>query len=307
MKKGKKANFEASTASIKRNETVYSRIFDGLNMIFLTLFAFITLAPFLYVLACSFATENEILTRPFFLIPRTFQFESYKYIFSSNTLPRAFLNTVFVTTAGTVMAMFLTVTLAYPLSKKRLPGRAVILTLISFTLVFGGGMIPTFLVVKALGLLDTYGALIIPGALSTWNLIVIKNFFESLPMELEESAKIDGANDGFILWKIALPLSKPVLATFSLFYAVGYWNNYTSALLYTNDIKKWTLQIMLRQIIMLANGAIDGSEFDELAARPPAESIQMAVIVFGTLPILLVYPFLQKHFTKGVIVGAIKG
>lgn len=294
-------------ATLHRNDTVYSRIFDGFNFIFLGLAAFITVAPFLYVFACSFATEDEILTRPFFLIPRTVQFESYKYIFSSNTLPRAFLNTVFITITGTALAMFLTVTLAYSLSKKRLRGRSPILALISFTLVFGGGMIPTFLVIKGLHLIDTFGALIIPGALSTWNLIVVKNFFEGLPMELEEAAKIDGANDMTILWKIALPLSKPVLATFSLFYAVGYWNSYTSALLYINDIKKWTLQIMLRQIIMLANGVIDGSEFDELAAQPPAESIQMAVIVFGTLPILLVYPFLQKHFTKGVIVGAVKG
>ena len=135
----------------------------------------------------------------------------------------------------------------------------------------------------------------------------MKNFFEGLPVELEEAAKIDGASDGTILAKIMLPLSKAVLATFSLFYAVGYWNSYTSALLYINDIKKWTLQIMLRQIVMLANGTIDGAIYDELATKPPAESVQMAVIVFATLPILLVYPFLQKHFAKGVIVGAVKG
>ena len=156
-------------------------------------------------------------------------------------------------------------------------------------------------------MIDSFAALIIPSALSTWNLIVIKNFFEGLPAELEDAAKIDGANDLTILGRIALPLSKPMLATFSLFYAVGYWNSYTSALLYINDNTKWTLQIMLRQIIMLANGSIEGSEYDVLATQPPAESVKMAVIVFGTLPILLVYPFLQKHFAKGVIVGAVKG
>ncbi len=292
---------------VHRNDTVYSRIFDVCNEIFLVAVGLITIIPLIYVVACSFATEQEILERGFFLIPRTFQFESYKYIFSSNTLPRAFMNTVGITVAGTMVSMLLTVTLAYSLSKKYLPGRRSLLTLLSFTLVFSGGMIPTFLVVKGMHLIDSYLALILPGAVSTWNLIVIKNFFEGLPMELEEAARIDGAHDLCILGKIMLPLSKPALATFSLFYAVGYWNNYTSALLYINDSKKWPLQIMLRQIIMLANGAIDGSEFDEFVTRPPAESIQMAVIVFGTLPILILYPFLQKYFTKGVIIGAVKG
>ena len=245
--------------------------------------------------------------KQFFIIPSEFQFESYKYIFSSATLPRAFVNTVYITIVGTIIALFFNITLAYPLAKQRIMGRNVILSLITFTLVFGGGMIPTFLVVKGLGLIDSLWSLMLPGAISTWNLIIIKNFFQGIPAELEEAAKIDGAGDMRVLWQIVLPLSKPMLATFALFYAVGFWNSYTSALLYINDLDKWTLQIMLRQIIMLANGAIDGSEFDETVARPPSESVQMAVIVFGTLPILCVYPFLQKHFTKGVMVGAIKG
>lgn len=259
------------------------------------------------MLACSFATEKEILEKPFFIIPSEIQIESYKYIFSSATLPRAFVNTVYITIVGTIIALFFNITLAYPLAKQRIMGRNVILSLITFTLVFGGGMIPTFLVVKGLGLIDSLWSLMLPGAISTWNLIIIKNFFQGIPAELEEAAKIDGAGDMRVLWQIVLPLSKPMLATFALFYAVGFWNSYTSALLYINDLDKWTLQIMLRQIIMLANGSIDGSEFDETVARPPSESVQMAVIVFGTLPILCVYPFLQKHFTKGVMVGAIKG
>ncbi len=277
------------------------------NVIFLAAVAAVTILPFIYVLACSFATEKEILEKPFFIIPSEFQFESYKYIFSSATLPRAFVNTVYITIVGTIIALFFNITLAYPLAKQRIMGRNVILSLITFTLVFGGGMIPTFLVIKGLGLIDSLWSLMLPGAISTWNLIIIKNFFQGIPAELEEAAKIDGAGDMRVLWQIVLPLSKPMLATFALFYAVGFWNSYTSALLYINDMDKWTLQIMLRQIIMLANGAIDGSEYDETVARPPSESVQMAVIVFGTLPILCVYPFLQKHFTKGVMVGAIKG
>ncbi|HIR36091.1 MAG TPA: carbohydrate ABC transporter permease [Candidatus Faecimorpha stercoravium] len=293
--------------SARRNDTIFSRIFDVFNVIFLAAVAAVTILPFIYVLACSFATEKEILEKPFFIIPSEFQFESYKYIFSSATLPRAFVNTVYITIVGTIIALFFNITLAYPLAKQRIMGRNVILSLITFTLVFGGGMIPTFLVIKGLGLIDSLWSLMLPGAISTWNLIIIKNFFQGIPAELEEAAKIDGAGDMRVLWQIVLPLSKPMLATFALFYAVGFWNSYTSALLYINDMDKWTLQIMLRQIIMLANGAIDGSEFDETVARPPSESVQMAVIVFGTLPILCVYPFLQKHFTKGVMVGAIKG
>ena len=293
--------------SARRNDTIFSRIFDVFNVIFLAAVAAVTILPFIYVLACSFATEKEILEKPFFIIPSEFQFESYKYIFSSATLPRAFVNTVYITIVGTIIALFFNITLADPLAKQRIMGRNVILSLITFTLVFGGGMIPTFLVVKGLGLIDSLWSLMLPGAISTWNLIIIKNFFQGIPAELEEAAKIDGAGDMRVLWQIVLPLSKPMLATFALFYAVGFWNSYTSALLYINDLDKWTLQIMLRQIIMLANGAIDGSEFDETVARPPSESVQMAVIVFGTLPILCVYPFLQKHFTKGVMVGAIKG
>ncbi|MFR8088739.1 MAG: carbohydrate ABC transporter permease [Lachnospirales bacterium] len=293
--------------SARRNDTIFSRIFDVFNVIFLAAVAAVTILPFIYVLACSFATEKEILEKPFFIIPSEIQIESYKYIFSSATLPRAFVNTVYITIVGTIIALFFNITLAYPLAKQRIMGRNVILSLITFTLVFGGGMIPTFLVVKGLGLIDSLWSLMLPGAISTWNLIIIKNFFQGIPAELEEAAKIDGAGDMRVLWQIVLPLSKPMLATFALFYAVGFWNSYTSALLYINDLDKWTLQIMLRQIIMLANGSIDGSEFDETVARPPSESVQMAVIVFGTLPILCVYPFLQKHFTKGVMVGAIKG
>ena len=294
--------------SARRNDTIFSRIFDVFNVIFLAAVAAVTILPFIYVLACSFATEKEILEKPFFISSCQTQFcWPRKYIFSSATLPRAFVNTVYITIVGTIIALFFNITLAYPLAKQRIMGRNVILSLITFTLVFGGGMIPTFLVVKGLGLIDSLWSLMLPGAISTWNLIIIKNFFQGIPAELEEAAKIDGAGDMRVLWQIVLPLSKPMLATFALFYAVGFWNSYTSALLYINDLDKWTLQIMLRQIIMLANGAIDGSEFDETVARPPSESVQMAVIVFGTLPILCVYPFLQKHFTKGVMVGAIKG
>ncbi len=194
--------------------------------------------------------------------------------------------------------------MAYPLSKSNLPGRRILLYAVVFTMVFSGGMIPTFLVVKDLGLLDTYWALILPLAINPFSLIIIKNFFQQLPAELEESAKIDGANEMQTLWSIILPLSKPVLATFALFYAVGIWNDFMSPLLYLNDSSMWTLQMFLRQVTVATDlSMVDGDP----SQLPPAQGIKFAVIVVATLPILLFYPFLQKHFAKGMLIGSVKG
>jgi len=175
-------------------------------------------------------------------------------------------------------------------------------------MVFSGGMIPGYLNIRNLGLLNSYWSMIIPGAIGTWNLIVVKNFFQALPLELEESAKIDGASDMTVFLRIVLPLSAAVIATFSLFYAVGYWGAYRSALFYIpSKPDRWPLQLILRNIVMLSAGRIDDAAFDPSLVAPPTESVRNAVIVFATAPILLLYPFLQKHFTKGVMIGAIKG
>ena len=292
---------------MKYKRSLLSVLFDVFNYTFLGLFASTAILPFLYVLACSFSTEKEIVERPFYIIPRKISLSAYEYIFSSPTLPRAFLISIFVTLAGASIAMFFTLTLAYPLSKKYLVGRNVLLALISFTLVFGGGMIPTFLVIKSLGFLNKFWALLLPGAISTWNLLVIKNFFQEIPQEMEDSARVDGCSAIGTFLKIVLPLSMPVIATFTLFYAVGYWNDYWSSLLYMTDNKKWPLQLVLRQIVRMAAGNVDGATFDEAYTQPPLEGSKNAVIIFGTVPILLVYPFLQKHFVKGIMIGAIKG
>ncbi|MNY28771.1 L-arabinose transport system permease protein AraQ [compost metagenome] len=187
-------------------------------------------------------------------------------------------------------------------------GRNTVLNLIIFSMLFGGGLIPTYLVIRELHMLDTFWALMIPGAISAFNLIIVKNFFQELPPELEEAAKIDGCTELGLLWRIVLPLSMPVLATFTLFYAVGHWNNFFSALLYINDPAKWPLQVMLRQIVLLSQAAAgDLNSMDPNFVKPPEQSIKMAVIVVGTIPILFVYPFLQKHFAKGVLIGSVKG
>jgi len=215
---------------------------------------------------------------------------------------------VWTTVVGTAISMLMTLTFAYPLAKKYLIGRNPLLMMVTFTLVFSGGMIPGFLNIVNLGLLNSYWAMIIPGAIGTWSLIVVKNFFQALPIELEESAKIDGASDLTVFIRIVIPISTAVIATFSLFYAVGYWNAFRPALFYIPSYpEKWPLQLILRNIVMLASGRIDDANFDPSLVLPPSESIRNAVIVFATVPILCVYPFLQKHFTKGVLIGAIKG
>jgi len=291
-----------------RNDSTASRIFDVFNVFFLIFCAAITVIPFVYIIGTSFATQAEVASRPFFLIPRTFQLEGYRYIFSSRTLPRALWVSIWTTGLGTLVSMLITLTFAYPLSKKYLVGRTAILMMVTFTLVFSGGMIPAYLNVRNLGLLNSYWALILPGAVSTWNLIVLKNFFQSIPAELEESARIDGASDITVFLRIVLPLSKAAIATFSLFYAVGYWGAYRPALFYLpSRPDRWTLHLILRSIVMLSAGRIDDANFDPSLVTPPSESIRNAVIVFATVPILVVYPFIQRHFTKGVMVGAIKG
>lgn len=293
---------------VSKHRTVGERLFDGFNYIALAAFALVAALPFVYMIAGSFATEAELTERDFFLIPRDWSIAAYQYIFSSDTIFRSIGVSVFITVAGTLTNLAFTLTMAYSLSRKDLMGRRLFMNMIIFSMLFSGGMIPGYLVVKELGLIDSYAAVILPGAISAFNLIIIRNFFQQLPPGLEESARIDGCTELGVLWRIVLPLSKPVIATFGLFYAVGHWNNFFSALLYLNDHTKWPLQVMLREIVMLSQLAVgDLSNMDPNFVTPPDQAVKMAVIVVGTVPILCVYPFLQKHFAKGVLLGSIKG
>jgi len=285
-----------------------SKIFDSVNIILLSIIGLVTLIPFVYVFAGSFTTVAELAEKQFVIIPTQFTFEAYRYIFSTNTVSRAMGVSVGVTLAGTLFSLILTILMAYGLSKRDLVGRRLIMFLVIFTMLFNGGLIPSFIIVKELGLIDTYAALIIPSALSAFNLIIMRNFFQNLPEGLEESAKIDGAGSWNILLRIVIPLSMPVIATISLFYAVGYWNTYFQAVMYINDVTKWPIQVILRQIVILASALTgDTSDFGGDYVAPPEQGIKMAVIVIATVPILVVYPFLQKHFTKGAMLGSIKG
>ena len=306
----RKIEMKISSGPVGQDATFGSKLFDVLNYIILTLVAFTTILPFIYIIGASFATEYELATRPLFIIPQDVTLGAYEFIFSSNKILNGFGNSIFITVAGTLINLFFTVTMAYAISKTRIRGRNFILNMVIFSMFFSGGMIPGYIVVaNMLHLKDTYWSVLLPGAISAYNMMIVKNFFQGIPQELEDSAAIDGCNDLGILWKIVLPLSLPVLATFGLFYAVGHWNSYFGAMIYMSGARnKWPLQVLLREIIILSNASAgDMAAMDPEFVQPPEQSIKMAVIVVSTVPIMCVYPFLQKYFVKGVMVGALKG
>jgi putative aldouronate transport system permease protein len=275
--------------------------------IILGLFALVTFLPFFSLVSGSFASQRENIMHPFLLWPMEPTLDAYRYIFSTETLMRSMLVTVGITVAGTAWNLVMTMLMAYPLAHTHIMGRKVLMFLITFTMLFGGGMIPNYLMVRTTGLMNSYLSLIIPGSIGTFNLILMKNFFQSIPASLEESAKLDGANDLYILIRIIIPLSLPSIATFTLFYAVGHWNTFMQALLYLNDPRKWTIQVLLRQIVIMSQGGVgDEASFQE-DFLIPKQGVKMAAIIVATVPVLLVYPFLQKYFVKGVMVGSLKG
>lgn len=290
--------------SIKR-KSLGDFIGDIIIYTVMTALALIMVIPFVYVIAASFARESEIQSRPLFLWPETPTLAAYNVVFDMSdmgpTVLRSLGVSIGITLVGTLVNMFFTTTMAYGLSRKNLVGKGPLLKMVMFTMVFSGGMIPTFLVVRSLGMYDTFAALILPGAISAYNMLIVRNFFIGLPVELEEAASIDGCSDIGIFFKIALPLSMPILATFSLFYGVGHWNDYMSSLIYIDDQKKYPFTLVLRSLVMQ-----NPTETTE-AELPPSDTLKMAVIVIGTIPILCVYPFLQKHFAAGTMVGAVKG
>lgn len=288
-----------------RRPTPAVRAFRIVNVVVLGGFAVLCLLPFLNVLGSSFATPGELATRSFVVIPETFTLDAYRYILSTSTIFRALGVSVFVTAMGTFVSLLLTSFMAYALSKPYLRGRRVINFLVVFTMLFSGGMIPTFIVVQNLGLIDSLWALILPVAINAFNFVIMRSFFQAIPDSLEEAARIDGCSDLGVFLRIVLPLSLASIATIGLFYAVGYWNTYQNAILYINDSEKWPIQVLLRQIVIVASGMnADASVVDVV---PPAQSVKMAVIVVATLPMLLVYPFIQRYFVKGALIGSVKG
>ncbi|THF84683.1 carbohydrate ABC transporter permease [Cohnella fermenti] len=287
------------------------RSFAGhaLNYVFLGLLSLCTLYPFAYEISASFSSSRAITAGEVFVWPVEFNTEAYKRLFEDGQLIHAMGNTVFVTAVGTLLNMIMNVLAAYPLSRKRLIGRGPLLLFITFTMIFVSGIIPNFILIRSLGLMDSYWALWLPGLISTYNMFVMKSFMEGLPEEIEESASIDGAGNWRILGQIVLPLCKPILAALSLFYAVGWWNSYFNVMLYITSSDLHTLMLKLYQIIKQVDASLlDGGGGEGVSnSRLTPEGIKAASVVIAIAPILCVYPFLQKHFVKGVLIGSVKG
>ena len=267
------------------------------------------LLPFINVLAISLSSKSAILRGDVVFLPVELDFTAYKAIFSDPSMLRSLFFTIRITVVYTLFSMVLTILMAYPLTKKRLHGRGFFSFLALFTMYFSGGTIPIYLNIKELGLLDTPWSLILPGMLSTYNMIILKSFFAALPKELEEAAVIDGANDFQVLLKVYLPLSMASLATLTLFYAVGKWNSFQDALYYISTKAYQPLQLKLYHIIK-GSQAVDIAAMEggtNTVASSVSESIEPATIIFATMPILVVYPFVQRFFVSGVTIGAIKG
>lgn len=263
----------------------------------------ITLIPLWFVLMVSL-TPLGVNGYNLFLSPTQWSIEAYKQLLGQDTFLRALVNSLIITGGGVLVNMVLTVLTAYALTFKELPGRKLFLVLILFTFLFNAGLVPTYLLVKNLGLIDTYWAVILPGGISVYNLLVVKTFFQNIPEALREAATIDGANEIQILWRIVLPLSKPILLTVGLFYAVGHWNEFFLPLLYFNNQDMMPLPVLLRNIL-LASNMNEYVEYNAVSAAPQ-EALKMAAVLLTMIPMLLIYPWIQRHFTKGVLIGGVK-
>ena len=283
---------------------------DAAIHIFLIIVCLTCVLPFVHVIAKSLSSESYVLAKEIFLLPKGFTLEAYQKVFSDASMMLSFVVTVLVTLVFTALGMVLTVCAAYPLSRKNLKGRKAINFLFIFTMYFTGGMIPEYILINKLGLLETAWSLILPLAFSAYNMVIMKNSLESsIPESLIESAVIDGANHFTILTKVVLPLSKPILATLSLFYAVGRWNTYSDALFYIKqNVNLRPLQLKLYYLLVAATESIQGSVNDvSVSSVTNPEILKAACIVFATLPIICVYPFVQKYFVQGTMIGAVKG
>ncbi len=289
---------QASSSGLKK-----AGVADYIIWFVLILFSISTLFPFVNVLFVSFANMKDIVeSGGVLLFPKSIHLDSYRYVLQYSGLVNAYGVTIFITVVGTLINLVMTALGAYVLSNRDLPGRNAMMTMVLIAMLFSGGLIPTYLVVRSLQLVDTVWALMLPSAISAWLLILMRNFFQGIPLELRESARIDGCSELGILVRIILPLSLPIFATLALFYGVGHWNEYINVVIYINDPNLSTLQIVLRRMYSFSIGQLDGDSLP-----PPVETVRAATIMLSTLPIVMVYPFLQRYFVQGVMVGSVKG
>ena len=294
------------------NMTKKRRKVSGFDVLMYTLSALMLIIvayPLILVLSNSVSDPGKVATGQIVFLPKGFNFDGYKAVFGNEDIRIGFMNTIFYTVVGTAVNLVITLPAGYALTKKSMPGRNLIMTIFMITMYFGGGMIPTFLLITKMGLYNSRAAIIILGAFSTYYCIVCRSFFESLPIELEEAATIDGCSPIRTFVSIVLPLSKALIGVMVLYYAVGHWNSYFTEMIYLNDDSKQPLQVFLRRMLILAQNALDMDDGGEYAvAQSKREALlRYSIIVVSSLPLLVVYPFLQKYFDKGVLIGSVKG
>lgn len=284
------------------------KIFTVFNYTFITVLCLVMLYPFWHVVMQSFSSMEATLKGGAFLYPKGFNLDTYESVFKNQQVYTGFATSIMVTVVGTVLGTLLTAMTAYPLSKSRLRGGKVLMVIVLITMIFSAGMIPSFLLIQGMGLIDNRLSLILPALVSAYNCIIMKNFFMSIPDSLEESARIDGANDVRIFFSIIVPLSKATIATIALFMAVAYWNDYFSTVLYIRSSDKWSLQAVLRYMLTNTQQAMAQAGIQTVStSNMNSETIKAGTIVISTVPILVVYPFVQKYFVTGVMIGGVKG
>ncbi|MFK0525831.1 carbohydrate ABC transporter permease [Paenibacillus illinoisensis] len=286
------------------------RVVEWMIYAALGLVSLVVLYPVFFVGIASISNPENVMRGEVWLWPKNLSLVGYERLFANSELMKGYGNTLLYTVAGTLLNLVMTIAAAYPLSRPDFRGRTVFTILIVFTMFFSGGMIPTYLLIKDLGMLDTFWVMIIPSALSVWNMLIMKTFFQnSIPKEIQEAAFMDGCSNMKVLLRIVLPLSGPVLAVMVLFYAVGHWNSYFNALIYLSDRDKYPLQLFLREILVQGQmqEMVDISDDSLARSMMDAEAIKYAAVIITNLPMLILYPFLQKYFIKGVMIGAVKG
>jgi len=295
--------------TLRIRDSFGDRVFMFFVYLFLVLVLLVVLYPVIYIVSASFSDPNAVTAGKVWLYPVDFSLRGYQVTFQNPQIVTGYLNSLFYTVVGTFISVVLTVFVAYPLSRRDLYGSNFLMFLITFTLIFSGGLIPTYLVVKQLGMIDTRWALLIPQAVAAFQVIIARTFFRStIPEELVEAAELDGCNDLQFLWSVVLPLSKPIIAVLALMYAVSQWNGYFDALIYLKSSDLQPLQIVLRNILILnttASGSMDAAAMAQ--RRQLADLLKYCLVVVGSVPVLLIYPFVQRYFVKGMLIGSIKG
>ena len=294
----------------KTRQSAGDWVLSAFTYIFVSLFALTIVYPMLNIISVSMSSYGSYIRNTMMIFPTELDFRAYYAAFKSSLLLSSYGNTIIITIFGTALTLIMTVLYAYPLSKPQLRFKPFFNTILIFTMFFSGGIVPSFLLIRALGLIDTLASQYLPSILGAFNCILMVNFFREIPPELVEAAEIDGANEPYILTRVVLPLSKPILATITLFAAVGFWNNYFSAVIYVRSQAKWPVQLVLREILLAsATSALQAgnnlAEINQISI--PLDQLRYATLVIVMLPIMCVYPFLQKYFARGVMLGAVKG